>query len=48
MSAFHRTIADNVGSIKKWHDHNHPGNWPDCGHEPCNVTDTEWRKAWSR
>jgi len=48
MSAFHRTIADNVSSIRKWHDHKHLGSWADCVYEPCSVTETEFRRVWSK
>jgi hypothetical protein len=47
MSQFHRTIADNVTAIKKWHDRQHLGTWCECVYEPCNVTDTDFRRVWS-
>ena len=47
MSAFHLTVADNVGIWKKWHDQTHYGSWEGCVYEPCTLTQPDWRKAWS-
>lgn len=44
--SFHLSMADNVGAIRRWHQHAHPGDWAGCVYEPCNVTEPEWRKAW--
>jgi hypothetical protein len=47
MSGFHLTIADNVGALRRWHDKTHPGPWASCIWEPCDQTETEFRKAWT-
>lgn len=47
MSPFHLSVADNVGIWKKWHDRSHFGDWHQCAYEPCTLTNTDWRKAWS-
>jgi len=48
MSAFHRTIADNVSALLSWHEQKHLLYWPDCPAEPCNHLDAEFRKVWSK
>lgn len=48
MSAFHRTIADNVKVLFAWHDRQHLLYWPDCPEAPCAHLDAEFRKVWSK
>lgn len=48
MSIFHRTMADNMQELFKWHDKQHLLYWPDCPEAPCNHLDAEFRKCWSR
>lgn len=48
MSPFHLSIADNVGFIRAWHDKTHSGPWSACVWEPCDQTETEFRKVWSK
>ena len=48
MSAFHRTIADNVKVLFDWHDKQHLLYWPDCPESPCQHLDSEFRKVWSK
>lgn len=47
MSAFHLSMADNVASLRKWHDRKHPGPWASCVWEPCDQTETQFREVWS-
>ena len=47
MNAFHLSMTDNVGAWKRWHDLKHEGPWSSCIWEPCDQTETEWRKAWT-
>lgn len=48
MSAFHRTVADNVAALHDWHQRQHLLDWTSCVTEPCNHLDTEFRKVWSK
>lgn len=44
--SFHLSISDNVRAWKNWHDRKHTGAWAACMYEPCDQTETEFRKVW--
>jgi len=46
--SFRLSMADNTAAFKKWHDRKHLGEWSECVYEPCSVTESQWRKAWSQ
>ena len=49
MSAFHLSVADNVGNLRDWHTNKHlDSDWTTCPHEPCAILETGFRKAWSK
>jgi len=50
MSVFHRTVADNVGFLRDWHNdtHTHSVDWAACPFGPCDRLEPGFRQAWSK
>jgi hypothetical protein len=46
---FKDSMADNVKSLRIWHqEHHHANNWASCPHSPCNVTTPTFRANWDQ